>query len=342
MPRKLADKPEVLALAQDLGLKPGENPVQDILRHVRKNVRSFLKEVPCERLSDLLRLIATKVDTLIIEVHTEDDLRSIRERYVADREFGFAEIESEFADHYTYGITYRLQAPKPGQRKFVSVIDCRGDKGWRSYFTKWHEIAHLLALTPQQRLKFYRTHAHDHEKDPEESVMDKIAGNIGFFDEIVRKHVKQPISFRAISDLKERLCPEASAQASLLGFFHAWPKACLLVDARLAWRKRDAARIARCLVDIKDAPVAALRAVRVAPNEASRAHGFFIPENMRVPQRSVIFRLNESDEAEMEAEENLSWWTSSDGGRLPAMKIRVVARRTSTGIQALIEAKAGE
>lgn len=110
--------------------------MQDILRYVRKRVRSFLKEVPCERLSDLLRLVATKVDTLIIEVRSDDDLRKIQKQYVADREFGFAEIESEFADQHTYGITYRLQAPKPGQRKFVSVIDCRGDKGWRSYFTK--------------------------------------------------------------------------------------------------------------------------------------------------------------------------------------------------------------
>lgn len=336
MPPRLADKPEVLALAQDLGLKPGDNPVQDILRHVRKNVRSFLKEVPCERLSDLLRLVATKVDTLIIEVHSDDDLRKIREEYVAGREFCFAEIESEFADPHTYGITYRLQAPKAGQRTFVSVIDCRGDKGWRSYFTKWHELAHLLALTPQQRLKFYRTHAPDHDKDPEESVMDAIAGNIGFFDEIVRKHAKQPVSFNAISDLKARLCPEASNQASLLGFFHAWPKPCLLVDAKLAWKKRDAVRIAHGLVELEEA---ALRAVRVAANEPARAQNFFIPENMRVPKNSVIAHVLDGPDAQMEAEEDLSWWTSSDGGRLPPIRIWVVARRTQVGVQALIEAR---
>jgi hypothetical protein len=338
MPRKLADKPEVLALAQDLGLKPGENPVQDILRHVRKHVRSFLKEVPCERLSDLLRLVATKVDTLIIEIHSDDDLRKIGEQYVADREFGFAEIESEFADQHTYGITYRLQAPKPGQRKFVSVIDCRGDKGWRSYFTKWHELAHLLTLTPQQRLKFYRTHAPDHDKDPEESVMDAIAGNIGFFDEIVRKHAKQPISFTAFSDLKARLCPEASGQASLLGFFQAWPAPCLLIEAKLAWKKRDAERIARGTLAIEDAPEAALRAVRVTANEAARAQNFFIPENMRVPKHSIVAGILDGEDAEMDTVEDLSWWASSDGERLGAMAIRVVARRTQGGVQALIAA----
>jgi len=338
MPPRLVDKPEVLALAQDLGLKPSENPVQDILRHVRKQVRSFLKEVQCERLSDLLRLVATKVDTLFLEVHSDADLRKIREQYVEDREFIFAEIESELAHPHTYGITYTLKSPKAGQRKFVSVIDCRGDKGFKSYFTKWHELAHLLTLTPQQRLKFYRTHVPADEKDPEESVMDAIAGNIGFFNEIVRKHAKQPISFTAFSDLKARLCPEASGQASLLGFFQAWPAPCLLVEAKLAWKKRDAERIARGTLAIKNAPEAALRAVRVTANEAARAQNFFIPENMRVPKHSVIARMLDGEDAEMDAVEDLSWWASSDGERLGAVAIRVVARRTQGGAQALIAA----
>lgn len=204
-----------------------------------------------------------------------------------------------------------------------------------------HELAHLLTLTQQQRLKFYRTHAPDHDKDPEESVMDAVAGNIGFFDEIVRKHAKQPISFSAFFDLKARLCPEASGQASLLGFFQAWPAPCLLVDAKLAWKKRDAERIARGTLAIEDAPEAALRAVRVTANEAARAQNFFIPENMRVPKRSVIARILGGQDAEMDAVEDLSWWASSDGECLDAVAIRVVARRTQGGVQALIAAEIG-
>lgn len=339
MPPKLVDKPEVLALAQDLGIKPSENPLQDILRYVRKRVRSFLKEVPCERLSDLLRLVTTKVDTLILEIHSDEDLRRIQAQYVGRGEFIFAEMQSEFADPHTFGITYNLKAPQPGERKFVSVIDCRGDKAWRSYFTKWHELAHLLTLTPQQRLKFYRTHAPAHEKDPEESVMDVVAGNIGFFDEIVRKHAKQPISFSAFSDLKARLCPEASSQASLLGFFQAWLVPCLLVEVRWGMKKRDAELVARGALAREHASSLSLRAVRVTANEAARAADFFIPENMRVPKRSVIVRVFDGEDAEMSAEEDLSWWSSSDGERLKSMGIRVVARRLQDGVQALIAAK---
>src|SRR5574341_1460228 len=109
MPPRLVDKPEVLALAQDLGLKPSENPLQDILRYVRKRVRSFLKEVPCERLSDMLRLVATKVDTLVLEIHSDEDVRRIQGQYVARGEFIFAEMQSEFANARTYGVTYNLR-----------------------------------------------------------------------------------------------------------------------------------------------------------------------------------------------------------------------------------------
>lgn len=334
MPPKLADRREVLALAQDLGLKPGENPVQDILRYVRKRVRSFLKEVPCERLSDLLRVVAIKVDTLIIEIHGDDDLRSTRDKYVGAGELGFADIENEFADPNTYGITYRLKNPNAGERKFVSVIDCRGDKGWRSYFTKWHELAHLLTLTPQQRLKFYRTHLPADEKDPEESVMDAIAGNIGFFEDIVRKHAKGSMSFDAFADLRARLCPEASAQASLLGFFQAWPAPALLVEARWGVKKRDSERIARG-IEGGQSPEIALRAVRVSANEPARSAAFFIPQNMRVPRNCVITRVLDGSAAALEADEDLSWWTSSDGGRLETCPVHVVARRIEGGVQAL-------
>ncbi len=339
MPPKLADKPQVWALAQDLGLKPSANPLQDVLRYVRKRVRAYLKEIPCERLSDLMRLVASKVDTLFVEIHSDEELRKLCEKYVADGELAFADIGNELASPHMYGITYRLQVPRTSQRRFVSVIDCRGEKAFRSYFTKWHELAHLLTLTPQQRFKFFRTHVPAEEKDPEETVMDVIAGNIGFFDEIVRRYATGPISFNAIADLKARLCPEASGQASVLGFVQAWPAPSLLVEARWGWKKRDADRVAQGSLKVTDAPDLSLRAVRVTANEAAREIDLFIPENMRVPKESVIARVLDSDHAEMKAYEDLSWWISSNGQQLGVLPIRVVARRTHLGVHAFITPK---
>ena len=298
MPPKLAARPQVLALAQDLGLKPSGNPLQDILSYVRRHVGSYLKEVPCERLNELLRLVASRVDTLFIEVHSDQDLRDLRDRYIRDGELAFADVENELANPHTYGITYRLKTPRISQRRFVSVIDCRGEKAFRSYFTKWHELAHLLTLTPQQRFKFYRTHVRPEEKDPEEAVMDMIAGNIGFFDEIVRRHAAGPISFSAIADLKERLCPEASVQASVFGFVQAWPQASLFLEAKWGRKKRDADRIAHGLLKPGNAPDPALRVAGTTPNAPAREIDLFIPLNMRIPEQSVIVQILDGDRTE--------------------------------------------
>ena len=135
------------------------------------------------------------------------------------------------------------------------------------------------------------------------------------------------------------LCPEASGQASVLGFVQAWPAPSLLVEARWGWKKRDADRVAQGSLKVTDAPDLSLRAVRVTANEAAREIDLFIPENMRVPKESVIARVLDSDHAEMKAYEDLSWWISSNGQQLGVLPIRVVARRTHLGVHAFITPK---
>jgi hypothetical protein len=119
----------------------------------------------------------------------------------------------------------------------VSVIDCRGQKAWRAYFTKWHEIAHLLVLTDQMRLSFRRTQAHAVNNDPEEILMDVIAGKFGFYPPIVSSHADGAISFDRIDSLRMQLCPEASLLSSQINFVKAWPEPCLLVHGKLAVKR---------------------------------------------------------------------------------------------------------
>lgn len=234
-------------------------------------------------------------------------------------------------------ITFKRQARQLFDRRFVSVIDCRGEKGARRYFSKWHEIAHLITLTSQQRLKFCRSHAPSETKDPEEAVMDVIAGELGFFDDLMRSNLKSPLSFSTISELRKDLCPEASSQASLIGIVRAWPSPCLLIEAALALKKRDAELLERKAMGSYEPLVApALRAVHVTPNHAARQAGLFIPWNMRVPEKSVIARVIKEDLLEAEAAEDLSWWSTSDGKRLANQAIFVGARRVGLYAQALI------
>ena len=91
--------------------------------------------------------------------------------------------------------------------EFVSVIDSRGSKAFRAYFTKWHELAHLLTLTDQLRLSFRRTHVARNFNSPEEALMEVIAGHFGFYGPIVKPHISGTISFDAIEALRQEAVP---------------------------------------------------------------------------------------------------------------------------------------
>src|SRR5690606_15344170 len=108
------------------------------------------------------------------------------------------------------------------------LIDCRGDKRFRSYYTKWHELGHLLILTDQMRLSFRRTHVVRDEKDPEEMMVDVIAGTFGYFKDIVRPVTSGPVSWESIEAVRTRLCPESSRQAAVIGIVKSWPVPALL------------------------------------------------------------------------------------------------------------------
>jgi len=335
MPPKLASNPQVWRLAKDLGLRPAGDPVDAIVKFAHRQVRSFLDGISCNTLTELLRIVAAKVDTLFVEIHDDRELFAVKDRYLREGELAFADLESQLSRN-VYAITFRRTAGKPSDRRFISVIDCRGEKAARSYFSKWHEIAQLLTLTSQQRLKFFRTHELAEVKDPEEVVMDKIAGDIGFFQEIVSRHITSPLSFSKISHLRTCLCPEASGQASLIGFVHACHEPCLLVEAELAWKKGDARRFTQGDLEFSEPPPAALRAVRITPNNAARRSELFIPVNMRIPVESVIARVFREDLPELKADENMSWWRASDGLQLPDRSVHVLAKRAGHRVQALI------
>ena len=57
---------------------------------------------------------------------------------------------------------------------------------------------------------------------------------------------------------------------------------------------------------------------------------------MRVPERSIIYRVFAGELVEAEAVEDLSWWESSDGSCLPSAKVLVQTRSAWGAVRALI------
>jgi hypothetical protein len=332
----LRNSPQIWKLARDLRIEPGSDPVTAILRFCNKKVQRIAKDFKCATLDKLLIAVAAALGTTFVEIHSDNDLIELQKRYLDRHEKAFATLKEDLSGD-VLAITYKLLNPKKWQRPYVSVIDCRGDRKSRAYYSKWHELAHLLTLTDQMRLSFARTHAQvGQPKDPEEAFMEVIAGRFGFWQELLAPHAQGEISFEAIDALRTEHCPEASSQASLIGIANAWPSPCILVYAGLGLKKRESDALRQSTFGFSEPPSPELRVLKLQVNDLAKESGLTIFPNMRVPTSSVIYKVFTGETSKGEAIEDLAWWSTSDGKALSPLRVRVRARRSGVGVQALI------
>jgi hypothetical protein len=331
----LDSKPQIWTLAADLGLAHSASPSRSILQFVTNRIRRIAKKFHCTNLNDLLVATAGEVETVFVEIHSDDELRRVLTEYVGKGEKAFANLEQDLRHPDEYAVTIRRVRREPWERQFVSVIDCRGDKIYRNYFSKWHELAHLLTLTPQMRLVFRRTHSGAAARDAEEKMMDIIAGEIGFFRDFLPGDTSA-VSFESIGRIREQYCPAASVQAAMIGIVKALPVPCILLEARMALRKQEAAMALQLGLGIGEVtPLPTLRAVHVTVNATARELGIQLHKNWRVPRESVIARVFEQG-GYSEAVEDLSWWVTSGGGSLDPCPVTVKAKKAWDSVEALL------
>ena len=324
MPTNLHKNPTIHTLATDLGLRITTDPVAAIKDHCHRQIKRFLKEFShCTTLTGLLELAAQKLGTSFREIHTDADLVQITKEYTDRGEPCAALFKSELAED-VYGVTFKILRPGKFDLPYVSLIDCRGSKKQRCYFTKWHELGHLLILTDQRRLAFKRTHALHEPKSPEESMVDVIAGEFAYYAPMVLSFAKGNLTFEAIDAARMALCPEGSYHSALIGLVRVWPTPCVLVDVKWAPKKGLAHSSY------------ALRAVNVLVNDLARHQGIQLHKNFRVPEGSVIHTVFNGSLSETSAREDLCWWESSDGTRLEKQEIRVSAKKIGDTVHALL------
>jgi hypothetical protein len=134
---KLNSSMAIHRLVLDLHLPASDKPVKTILTHCHRRVKKFLAEYgPCPNLGQLLDLLANKSGTTIVEIETDKQIEKLQIEYVGRGESIFATLDQEFADHDSYGITFKLQNPAAWEQPYISIIDSRGRKRQRRYHTK--------------------------------------------------------------------------------------------------------------------------------------------------------------------------------------------------------------
>lgn len=340
--------PKIISMANSLRLD-GADAVRSIMDYCKERIAKILRHaVSVRTIGDLERLICTELNLVIHEVWTDEDVAELSKRYIAEGEAVFAALDMEL-DADSYGVLYqRRQAHGRGPTRYIAVVDCRGEKAARRFFTRWHEIAHRLTTFQQFELPFHRTTISGIEKDPIEKLMDIIAGEVGFFDPLFRPVLETEIqasgrlSFEVAENVRIRYCPDASFQSTLNACAARLDAPVILLEAGMGLKKREF----RELHDLQMAliplpkPKACLRVLSSIPNEAARDVSLRIHKNMRVPETSIVYKVfnadSETTAAASEASETLATWTSSDGGHLPEVMVHIQAQKRNDRVLAIV------
>jgi len=341
----LADEPKILSMAHALGIHEGD-PVEGIMVFCRRKVRQLLEGAshPIHSIEDLEQLICEKLNITIIEVWSEDDLSVVIEKYARqEREIGFAALRKELDSETFATLLRRLKKADNEEDRYVAIIDCRGEKGSRRFFTRWHEIAHVLTQYEQLQFPLHRSTV---KKDPVEKMMDLIAGEIGFLDELFTPILKAEVigrdqlTFANVENIRKFFCPSASFESTLNACSKKVQVPTIIIQAAMGLKKEEE-RLANSLQrellpSVK--PSAQLRVMKAFSNDAARSKRIKIPYNMRVPKGSIIFKAfsGEAESESTKADENLNLWRSSDGSGLNHAHVRVEAMRMRDHIWAIV------
>jgi hypothetical protein len=288
----------------------------------------------------LEELVADRLQLVFEDVCSDGDLDRVIAKYVAQGEYVFATLRDEL-DPTTFGLTIKREhfGAKPSG-KYVAVIDCRGEKGARRFFTRWHEVAHLLVLEKELDAPVRRS-----SHDPIERLMDEIAGCIGFYEPLfgpvfAREQNRAPLKFKTVEAIRNAYCDKASFQSTLFACHRRMKTPVVYLEAEMKFKADEERRLRskqrRFFQD--DPPVAKLRVGLAVPNSAAIKQDFRIVPNMRVPEGSVIHKLYaDANAEEASGRENLGSWEFSDGSSLPDCEVWVDARKAGDRLVALVQ-----
>jgi hypothetical protein len=308
---------ELRVAAKRLGLPVHGNIESALLGHATDAIAALLSKCSPGNLSELLHHAATSLGLEIVEIHGDHDLKSLLERIPPTREPALARVRIELDDK-TDAVVLQRQNPEPWERRYLAVINCRSWHVHRRYFSKWHELVHLLLEGRQLRLEFRRTGVE--RKHPEEILVDKIAGALAFYPPIFVPILLEEIgenrrlTLAAIDRVRQRSAPEASWHATLLAAVRHSPQPIYAIRAQLGLKKSEERQAKDLLSTVTESPAAKLRVRAAIPNPAAEALGIRVHLNMEVPADSVAAAAFDSPSGTIQGgREDLGLWRTSGG-----------------------------
>jgi hypothetical protein len=248
----LTRHPKLRQLARNLHIPDNGDCLRELRDHAIATVRQMLTEWTVDTIEELRMLVADRLSVKLEFLHTDDDIERIASTYGHVMTHFRRLLRVEFLKSDTEGLL--IDNPKPGKggRDYLAIIDARGPRKMRAYFTAWHELAHLLLYPPRQLVLdgFRRTPAEDAKhKDPVESAVDHIAGLLAFWEPLfvpaLRAAADGELTFDAIERATIEVAPGASLYAASLAAIRAWPGPAAFLTAEIASKKDGTTEPAR-------------------------------------------------------------------------------------------------
>ena len=344
--KKLSREPQIVAMANALRLTGSDN-VQSIIDFCFGKIAKWIKaHGPVHTIWDLEKLVCEKLNLVIYDIWGDNDLDELIKNFVDEGDIVFAHLKADF-DEKTFATLIRRKLINPkAEEQYVAIIDCRGNKGPRRFFSRWHEIAHLLTLYRQMELPLHRSTV---EKDPTEKLMDIIAGEVGFYGPLFvpmlagEIHKSGGLTFAVVESVRAQFCPDASFQSTLNACVAHCGSPAILLEIGMGYKIEELRKLNSPQIDLLPPapPKPQLRVLNSVSNPQARSISFRIPRNMRVPKSSVLATVfnagADSLSVAAEGSENLYAWDSSDGSTLPRKNVSMQAFKVHDRVFAIVK-----
>lgn len=345
---KLTRDPKVVRLARELNLDLRGDCAKKITKFALDRIRQLIDGVDVKTLDTMLMLVANRLRAKCEFLRTDADIDRIADDYAQFHPALRGQLRREFIAEKTEGITLERDGGDGRSFQFLAVIDARGTRAVRAYFTAWHELVHLLIHPPQLAFLGFRRSPSPEliEKDPIESLVDLIAGRVAFYAPIYEPVLRQAItdagglSFQALEGARVAAAPNASFFAAALAGIRFTTQPALMISVGERFKKSEAREIGSDQLGLSlglQEPRRQLRVVTATPSGDTNHPEFQIFSGMRVPRRSILTTAFESrTDISLRAIENQNWWETSGKGMLPGLPLQVDAVRRGGFVYGLL------
>ncbi|MCL4873558.1 hypothetical protein KJ039_05710 [bacterium] len=331
---RLAYDQVIRTVAKRLGIPLRGNIENAIIEYCKKEVDKLLaSRVHPKNLIDLLNYVATSLGIIVKEIHKDKDLDELEQEIPPEREPIIGRLKKELNDQ-TDALILERKNRHPWEQPYLAVINCRGSHSLKKYFSKWHEIVHLLLDGKQLRFAFRRTPSL--KREPEEILVDRVAAVLAHHPAYLEPALEEEnlsngkLSFEMIDRIRKKLAPEASRLSTTIACIKKTKEPICFLRARLGFKK-DEERLLFAMehevIKEKFAPVMKLRIREATSSLKLEELEIRFHKNMEIPTTSIISKAFDGNDYESyTGAELLQTWTTSKGS-IGYGKIEIEAKR---------------